>query len=179
MFPNAEDMKTGGINLVPASLEAFSSVVINSRTDISSDTANRKRTFMNQSIIAATRPRSFISPLQLGLFVHLHRCYGSRHLIDMLHVMCVCSSNKEATNYLNCVVSSPQSTIEPGAFTQFVFDNADVNINDRKITETCPTTKEVLLKLLNLISCCYEVACNNRCKYAPIRTRVLSWKIVK
>ena len=128
MYPNTEDMKTGGRNLVPASLKAFSNIIITSRTDLSSDTTNRKRTFINQSIIAATRPRSFISPLQLGLSVHLHRCYGSRHLIDMLHVIGVCSSYKEATTYLNCVVSSPQSTIEPGAFTQFVFDNADVNI---------------------------------------------------
>lgn len=45
----------------------------------------------------------------------------------MLHSVGACSSYREATNYLNCAVNSPQPTVQPDAFVQFVFDNADVN----------------------------------------------------
>ncbi|KAK4875032.1 hypothetical protein RN001_011454 [Aquatica leii] len=57
---------------------------------------------INYAIISACRPRSFISPIQLEVGVHLHCKFGSRYLIDVLHSLLVCSSYNEAIGYLNC-----------------------------------------------------------------------------
>lgn len=127
IYPNNDDIKDGGKHLVPATLEAFTNIVTATKTSPTPENVVRKRTFINHSIIAASRPRSFISPLHIGLSVHLYRCYGSRHLIDVLHSVGACCSYAEATNYVNCAVNSPQPTVDPSSFLQFVFDNADVN----------------------------------------------------
>ena len=40
---------------------------------------------LGQAIMQAARPRGFISPLQIGLGVQMHRQLGSRFMIDTLN----------------------------------------------------------------------------------------------
>ena len=66
----------------PESLDTFIHNVIHhsSKTEHSP-----KHEAIMQSIIAATRPRSFLSPLLLGIAVCIHRKYGSKDLIELLN----------------------------------------------------------------------------------------------
>ena len=88
----------------------------------------RKRSAINHAIVAACRPRSFLSSIQIGTSVYLHRKYGSKHLIDILTAMGFCSPYEEARRYLQNVMDAAPPEVDCNAFLQFVFDNADVNV---------------------------------------------------
>jgi hypothetical protein len=55
-------------------------------------TDSTKVTAVAHCLIAAARPRSFFSPLQIGLGSVLHRQFGSKHLLDLLSRVGFCSS---------------------------------------------------------------------------------------
>ena len=59
----------------------------------------------------------------------LHRKFGSRRIIDILSRLGSCSSYREATLYEECMLLSEPVTLNKEIFAQFVFDNADFNIN--------------------------------------------------
>lgn len=81
--------------------------------------------------MAALRPRSFRSPLQLGLAVYFHRQYASERLVDVLSSLGVCASYKETLLYEASSLFHPLPSIAPpedGCFLQYVCDNADHNV---------------------------------------------------
>lgn len=78
--------------------------------------------------MSCIRPRTFLSPLQVGLSVMLHRKFAKR-IIDILSHLGVCSSYKEATLYEDSVLLSPRSPFRSGCFAQLAFANSDININ--------------------------------------------------
>lgn len=88
----------------------------------------RKKTAICHSIICAARPRSFLSPAQLGTGVLLHRKFGSKVLIDTLCNMGVCVPYQEVLRYERSVTCQENTRIENG-YVQFVFDNADYNVH--------------------------------------------------
>lgn len=125
-YPSIDDMGDGGTYLIPQSLNVLMNIIIQGRRKKGAD-KSRSVTTICHSTMSASRPRSFLSPLQLGLSVHLHSKYGSRHLIDLLHSLSLCASYNETVAYLNAANDNVQPEITQDAFTQFVFDNADVN----------------------------------------------------
>jgi len=64
--------------VVPETLRLFVDRVVKEEKTGEEVTLERKCINIQQSIIAATRPRSFISPIQLGLSVLLHRVVWPR-----------------------------------------------------------------------------------------------------
>lgn len=70
-----------------------------------------------------------ISPLQLGLSVFLHGKFESKNIINILSSLGFCSTYYEALLFEASSISHPQPDILPDSFTQFVFDNADFNVN--------------------------------------------------
>lgn len=127
VYPSMDDITNGGTNLVPNTLRVFTETVTKKKKKLSHD-IECKRLAINHAVIAACRPRSFISPIHIGIAVHLHRRVGSRHLIDLLNSVGACSSYNEALVYQKCAMTSIQPTVDDSAFIQFVFDNADVNM---------------------------------------------------
>lgn len=135
-FPTIEEICKGGSELVPEALNVLISEIIQptSKRQTLEDMqrtkqiSERKKTAICHSIITATRPRSFLSPVQLGTAVSLHRKFGSKVLIDMLCNLGVCVPYKEVLKYERSVTSQEGTIIENG-YVQYVFDNADYNVH--------------------------------------------------
>jgi hypothetical protein len=66
----------------------------NKKKHNSDDKFDKKSTSIAHAIISAVRPRSFLSSLQLGLSVTLHRKFG--RVIDLCHALGFCASYNEA-----------------------------------------------------------------------------------
>lgn len=73
-------------------------------------------------------PRSILSPLHIAVGVALHRKFGSRELIDMCYAMGFCCSYNEVRNYEMSAAMQGGVEFKDGAFIQFVYDNADWNV---------------------------------------------------
>ena len=85
------------MSIVPETLKTFTYDVINKRKKGNVVAKTRKCTVINHAIIAATRLRSFLSIIQIGLSVYIHRHLASWHnMIDVLSSMGVCASYSEA-----------------------------------------------------------------------------------
>lgn len=129
LYPNPEQISSGNAEMVPDTLRILIEGIINPKKSKKGNTKiNRKCITIEHAIISATRPRSFVSPLQLGLSVYLHRCYGSKVLLDLLSSIGVSSSYNDAIRYESSVTKNTQMTFSDNAYIQFVFDNADHNI---------------------------------------------------
>jgi len=135
-FPRIDEIANGGADLVPEVLKVLIYEIIQptskrqspEKTKITKQTVDRKTTMISHSIISAARPRSFLSPVQLGTGVSLHRKFGSKILIDILCNVGVCVPYKEVLKYERSVTSQVSTRIEKG-YVQFVFDNADYNVH--------------------------------------------------
>lgn len=86
-------------------------------------------------VMNAARPKSFKSPLLLSIAVTLHRKFGSKSIIDLLHSLGLSASYKEALLYERLaaieytlkIKIGPSGILKP--FMQFGMDNADFNTN--------------------------------------------------
>ncbi len=115
--------------LVPTSLLCFLGGVLNSKKDGESVITDRRSTAIAHAIIASCWPRSFISPLLLAVAVYIHRKYASKELIDMLSSMNFCVTYREVQRYEYALISKDAPTYNLEGFVQFMFDNADFNVN--------------------------------------------------
>lgn len=135
-FPTIEDICKGGSELVPELLNVLITEIIqptctrqtSEKIQRAKQIMERKKTAICHSIIRAARPRSFLSPAQLGTGVLLHRKFGSKVLIDTLCNMGVCVPYQEVLRYERSVTCQENTRIENG-YVQFVFDNADYNVH--------------------------------------------------
>ena len=97
---------SGNSELVPESLRLLIDGILKPKENDSN--IPRKAVRIQHAIIATVCPRSFVSLIQIGLSVHLHRKYGSRRLIDLLANLGFCSPYREVLNYeASVTVNSP------------------------------------------------------------------------
>lgn len=89
------------IDVVPPSLQLLLNEIIakNKRGKNNDNVLDKKTTSIAHAIMSAVRPRSFLSPLQVGLSVTLHKKFGSRKVIDLCHALGFCASYYEAQLY--------------------------------------------------------------------------------
>lgn len=127
-YPSEEEIITSSDKIVPETLVLFTSTVTQKKTGNASPDIGRKRHVINHALISAVRPRSFLSSIQTSLSLYLNRMYGSKHLIEVLSALGVCSSYYESDRYVKSLITAGPPAIESDSLTQFVFDNADVNI---------------------------------------------------
>jgi len=132
VYPSPRSLQLNSLQkAVPQTLHSLVERIISQRGRHAQNTTltQRKSVAIEQAIISATRPSSFLSPLLIGLGVYLHRKYDSENLINMLHAFGFCCSYEEARRYQWSALygSSPFPTNDD-AFVQFVFDNADHNV---------------------------------------------------
>ena len=116
-----------GDALVPSSLNRFLHKLVDGKGK-NHTVSNRKCTSLAHAKISASRPRSFVSPILLGIAVYIHRKYASRELIDILNSMSFADDYKEVQRFESALISDGEPSYELDGFTQFVFDNADFNV---------------------------------------------------
>ena len=115
--------------LVPDTLKCFVTNVVKHKGE-EHPTEARRCTAIAHALIAACRPRSFISPLLLAIDMYLHRKYASRELIDTFSSLSFAHSYREIQRYEYSMMAgeSPSYDLQSG-FVQFVFDNTDFNVH--------------------------------------------------
>lgn len=96
-YPSACSLSTMEEDLVPKTLQILITGIL---CQVSNKVANRvtqnKVLSIEQIIMTAARPRSYLSPFLIALGVYLYRKFDSRMLIDMLHTFGMCCSYDEA-----------------------------------------------------------------------------------
>jgi hypothetical protein len=130
VYPSPSSLRTIK-DTVPNSLQTMIEVIVNPTGKKANNRVfDKKCLSIEQMILSAVRPRSYISPFLLALGVYLYRKYDSKMLIIMLHKFGMCCSYDEVRRYQASLlaVESPFPDNEE-AFVQFVFDNADWNVS--------------------------------------------------
>ena len=69
-----------------------------------------RRNVAGQNIISSQRPRSSKMPFQLGMSLYLDHKFGSDKLIDVMHRLGICESQKEIMNYKYTYIDSTNNT---------------------------------------------------------------------
>ena len=90
-YPSPDEIKCTAANLdfVPTSVQLFL------RNIFSGKDVDLRVASIGQAIMQAARPRILIAPLQVGLAVQMHHCFGSKFLIDSLYSLGYSSSHRE------------------------------------------------------------------------------------
>ena len=114
-------------DFVPASLKHLLSGIMREK-----DTS-QKVSSIGQCIMQATRPRSIIAPLQIGLAVQMHHHFASKFLNDTLNHLGFASSYSEVQRYEACAAASAvrvadNVSLGKDEFMQYVADNVDHNV---------------------------------------------------
>lgn len=126
-YPPSDNFFQESESDIPETLRVFLDDVILKNKRASLEKWKRKSIALAHCIVAAARPKSFISSLQVGISAFLFQKYGSRRLIDILSSLGYCSSYTEAMMFEVSAIMRPPLNIDDSAFSQFVFDNADFN----------------------------------------------------
>ena len=127
IYPSILELESMNFNLnfIPDALRLFLNSLLPSASCI-------KIASLGQAVMQAARPRSLISPLQIGLSAQMHHHFASRYLIDTLHHMGFCSSYQETGRFkINSAIPTNANQPYPtngDSFIQFVADNVDHNV---------------------------------------------------
>lgn len=116
-YPTSDEISNGG-ELLPFLLSGLMKPVKGKACD-------RKVLTVAHSIILSARSRSFVSAVQVGVGVFLHRRFRSSHLINILHNLGFSASYNEVCKYEASVTVHTSNEVSAEGFVQFVFDNAD------------------------------------------------------
>lgn len=121
---------------IPPSLKFFLEIVI--KTDKKSKTKNVRwdtvvKT-LSHCIISAVRPKSFISPVLLGLSTLMHKKHGSKKLVKLLSNVGLCSSYLQTTLFESSIIKNQEHYSLNDAYIQYCFDNADHDTNQKMVT---------------------------------------------
>lgn len=129
-YPSVSNIQNSAAESVPETLNVFlKEVIMKNKKGTSLEKLSRKCTTIAHIIIAATRPRSFLSEILHGISIYLHRKFGSRTLIQMLSNLGLCAQYNDTVDYEAAAVAAEPQKISDESFSQFVFDNADFNTN--------------------------------------------------
>ena len=103
--------------LVPDTLKCFLTGVLKGKGSEQAS-VSRRCLAIAHTLIAACRPRSFISPLLLAIGVFLHRKYASRELIDILSSLGFTHNYKEVQRYEYSIMAGDTPLYDFNGFVQ-------------------------------------------------------------
>ncbi len=93
-YPSKSEMsdKTKCLQFIPDTLKSLLQDVMTCKDGL-------KIASVGHAVVQASRPRSIMCPLQLGIALQLHHHYKSRFLLDTLYKHGMCSSYQEIKRY--------------------------------------------------------------------------------
>lgn len=116
-YPSEAGMSTSSDKLVLETLVLFTSTVTQKKSGNAVPDISRKRQVSNHAVISAVRPRSFVSSIQTTFSLYLNQMYGSKHLIEVLSALGVCSSTSynESDRYVTSLITArpPAPSYQP------------------------------------------------------------------
>ena len=89
-YPKFSNM--GNDALTPKSLKRLQDGIVKTKAKVKPQTVERKKIAIAHSVISATRPRSFVSPILLGISCYLNTRLESRECIDILSSLAFCDN---------------------------------------------------------------------------------------
>lgn len=128
-YPPPDKFLEGNEELLPGTLRTFMETVVLNKKRGNHDIWKKKSTALAHSLVAAVRPRSFVSPVLVALAVFLYKKYGSRKLVDVVSSLGFCSSYTEAIRLEASAINGDPLKVNQPCFSQQVYDNADFNVH--------------------------------------------------
>lgn len=130
-YPPSDDFFNNVDSVIPESVQLFFETVVLKNKRGLLEAWKKKCASFSHALIAAVRLRSFVSSLLIGIGTYFYRKYGSKHLVNMCAALGFSCSYSAAVQLETSAILRDESSppIEKGAFIQFVYDNADVNVN--------------------------------------------------
>lgn len=113
--------------MIPETLQAFMDCLAKKKR--AKQKIEKKMAAISHALIAAIRPRSFVSSILHGLALFIHRKFGSKSLIQLLASLGFSGNYHEAQQLEMSLVYHPKAPALKDVFCQYVFDNADFNIS--------------------------------------------------
>lgn len=126
-YPPSDNFFGSADSDIPETLSLFLQGVILKHKKGNTNKWRTKCTSLAHCLVAAARPRSFLSPVQIAVAAYIYKKFGSRRLIETLESLGFCASYAEATTFEISAIMRPPLVIDPNSFSQFIFDNADFN----------------------------------------------------
>lgn len=79
-------------------------------------------------IISSMRPRSFLSPILIGLSPKMHKDFGCKDILQALFHVGLCVSYEQILRFEASIIADPTNhSFSEDGYVQYVFDNADHN----------------------------------------------------
>ncbi|KAJ8884643.1 hypothetical protein PR048_016501 [Dryococelus australis] len=121
IYPAMESLDSGQL---PETLKTFLNRVIQG------EVVERKNTAIREALMSACHPRSYISPILLGIEAYIHWHHASRQLVDILSSLSFSANFKEFQRYEFSALEHDRANTGASkkGYIQYVFDNADFNI---------------------------------------------------
>lgn len=129
-YPSATEFFSNIEEFIPISLDTLLQNIICYKDKSKNKNAkNIKKNMIAHMIISATKPRSFLSPFQIGVSLSLYHRFGSKDLIEILSTLAVTCTYEEVLNYQRSLIKSQsRPMLKESGYSQFAFDNADHNV---------------------------------------------------
>ncbi|XP_063389678.1 uncharacterized protein LOC134675401 [Cydia fagiglandana] len=134
-------------SVIPETLKTFVETVV-TKYQKNPEPLESTVTALSHSIMTAARPRTFKSPLLLGIGSLIHQKYASKSLIDLLSSIGFCASYKDVRQ-LETAMASKSVTHSRPEFTQFIFDSVESEKGPMLVGVQCntPKTNETPIKI--------------------------------
>ena len=126
-YPSFRDLSND--DLVPSNLKRLLDKIITSSPK-EPHVALRRKLAIAHSLIAAVRPRSFISPILLAISVYVNAMHESKQLCDILNSLGFADNYREVHRLYGAILPTEEEPYElSGGIINFIFDNVDLNIH--------------------------------------------------
>lgn len=99
-YPAADNFLGGVDSDIPETLKLLLNEIILKGKKGNTDGWDKKITALSHCIISAARPKSFLSPLQIGVSSFLYKKFPSRGLIRVISSLGFCASYNIRPNFL-------------------------------------------------------------------------------
>ncbi|CAG9814961.1 unnamed protein product [Phaedon cochleariae] len=131
-YPPIDNFLGDSHSVVPETLLLLLHTIILTNKRSSMNSWKIKCLALAHAILIAVRPRSFLSSIMIAVATYVYKKFGSRHLLNLLATLGFSAPYTEATRLEGSYVLQAERTeidesVNP--FSQFIFDNADFNVN--------------------------------------------------